>query len=337
MIGKHEFNDLNYSNVLNVAPVSANYAAVPTAYFLGRWFEQKINDETFVSTITEGSSIFFEFEGPKVAIDFKIIQTMCIIAVSIDGQEYRKLPATPHCVISKSLNQGRHTIRVVVDAIKETDDVWFGGKGLAVERVIANEVHPVKPTNKVAWFFGDSITAGIHVNGDPEPETNSYIQSYTNVAAEVLQVANIPIAFGATGVTTGGSGNVPKALDYLNFAKQGVPAICDQPSFCVINYGTNDRTKPHAFEESLLTFVQALRAKLPTVPIILLRPFVGDFPLEIQAVAKAVPNTTYVDTANWQFDDYTDGLHPNAYGHKKLGLYLAQKLQGQFGVNYFYD
>ena len=37
---------------------------------------------------------------------------------------------------------------------------------------------------------------------------------------------------------------------------------------------------------------------------------------------------------NWQFE-LTDGLHPNALGSKKLGLYLTQKLLNILGPAYF--
>ncbi|WP_338207758.1 SGNH/GDSL hydrolase family protein [Lactiplantibacillus paraxiangfangensis] len=331
MLGEHVFN---YANRLEMGPAEANFEAIPEAYFQGRWFEQKTDDGITVSTITEGSSMYLQFEGTYLEIDFEILQTMGIVAVSIDHQPYRKMPATEHCIISKRLNPGEHNVRIVVDAIKETDDVWFGGKGLAVKAITTTNAKPIKPTNKVAWFLGDSITAGIHVNGDPEPETNSYIQSYGNVASENLRLANIPMAFGATGVTTGGSGDVPKALDYLDFAMNGVSAICDQPDICIVNYGTNDRDNRDLFESEYKTFMEAVSKRAPGVPIVALRPFVGDFSAEIQRVVKAIPNAVYVDTGSWQFE-LTDGLHPNALGSRKLGLYLANKLRSQLGSEFF--
>ncbi|RRK10187.1 SGNH/GDSL hydrolase family protein [Lactiplantibacillus garii] len=334
MLGEHAFNNFNCANRLSFKPANANFKSVPSAYFQGRWFEQSTGKETVVSTITEGSSLFFQFEGTHLEIDFKVLQTMCIVAVSIDHQVYRKMPATERCIVSKCLNPGKHEVRVVVDAIKETDDLWYGGKGLAVRSIVAEKVRPIKPTNKVAWFLGDSITAGIHVNGDPEPETNSYIQSYGNIASENLKLTNIPMAFGATGVTTGGSGDVPKAIEYLDFAMNGVQVDCDQPDICIVNYGTNDRTNRNLFPAEFKTFMMALSQKVPGVPIVVLRPFVGDFAAEIQAAIAGVPNTIYVDTQNWQFER-TDGLHPNAVGSKKLGLYLAEKLRSRFENDFF--
>lgn len=210
--------------------------------------------------------------------------------------------------------------------------VWW--QGISNKKIVAKEAQPMKPTNKVAWFLGDSITAGIHVNGDPEPETNSYIQSYGNVAAEKLRLANIPMAFGATGVTTGGSGNVPKAIDYLNFSMHQVRASCDSPDLCVVNYGTNDRKHRDVFEKEFKRFMRALSEKVPNVPLVVLRPFVGDFAGEIQHVIKTIPNAIYIDTGNWKFER-TDGLHPNAIGSKKLGLYLSEKLLSQLGSDFF--
>jgi len=335
MIQESKVNNSTYTDVLITKPVAPNFNAIPGAYFLGRWFEQTVNGQSLVSTITEGSSFFCEFDGPNLVIDFEVLQTMCIIAVSVDHQAYRKLPATSHCVISQTLASGHHEVRVVIDAIKEDDDLWFGGKGLAVKAILAEHVRPVRPTNKVAWFLGDSITAGIHVNGDPEPETNSYIQSYSNVASSELKLTNIPIAFGATGVTTGGSGDVPKAIDYLNQAMAGMAVTCDQPDLCVVNYGTNDRTQREAFPEAFKGFMAVLVAQVPVAtPIVVLRPFVGDFDAEIKAIVATIPQAVYVDTQNWQFE-LTDGLHPNAVGSKKLGLYLAQKLLSVFGPSYF--
>lgn len=134
MIVEHEFNSRSYANQLNLKITEANFKSLPNAYFQGRWFEQTTDEGIVVSTITEGSSLFFQFEGTYLELDFKILQTMCIIAVSIDNQPYRKMPASEKCIISKNLNSGLHNVRIVIDAIKETDDLWFGGKGLAIKK-----------------------------------------------------------------------------------------------------------------------------------------------------------------------------------------------------------
>ncbi|WP_412989174.1 SGNH/GDSL hydrolase family protein [Pediococcus siamensis] len=252
-----------------------------------------------------------------------MLQTPCIIAISIDNGRYKKKTADGNCKVAEHLSQRTHTARIFVDAIRENDDLWRSGNGLAVECVIGEKVKPIRPSRKPVWFIGDSITAGIHVNGDKEPETNSYVESYTNVASNLLGLANVPIAYGATGITTAGSGGVPKASDYLNFDMAGVPDQCEQPEWVVLNYGTNDRKNRKVFLTEYRQYIYQLLDRVHSIPIIILKPFVGVYSKEIDILASEFPNVFPVNTSDWEAS-YTDDLHPDSYGSKLLGIELAR-------------
>lgn len=326
--------DFNYTNPLTVVPTRANFSSLPGVYCQGRWFEAQTAQGIAVTTITQGAALFFQFQGSTLALDFIVRQTPCVVAVAIDQRPYVQLPASEHCVVATGLDQGHHTAKVVANGIKENDDLWFGGRGLSVKAIRADAVRAVKPVNPVGWFLGDSITAGIHVNGHNEPLTNSFVQSYGSVASQLLKVNNVPTAFGATGITTGGSGDVPQASAYLNFAKDGVAAHLPQPDFCVVNYGTNDRDNRSAFKPAFARYLQQVATQIPNVPIIVLQPFIGGFVDEIEAAVKRVPTAQFVRTDRWPFEG-SDQFHPSASGSLKLGQCLAEALVERLGKPFF--
>lgn len=319
---------------LRLVPTEPNFADFPTAYFWGRWFEQRVGTTNLMGTITAGSALFVRFNGPSLALTFHAFASVGIIAVSIDDGPYHRFAANGRRVVATDLTTGGHFARIIVDAIKEDEDLWYGAQGVAVEKIEADRLQPVRPTNRVGWFLGDSITAGIHVNGREEPAKNSYVQSYTNVAATRLHVANLPIAYGNSGITTKGSGDVPLPIDYLDFAKAGQLERCDPADLVVINYGTNDQRNADQFAGGFERYLHAVRHKCERAPIVVLQPFAGCFSAELQAAVAQVERAFYVETSDWQLT-YTDGVHPNAAGAQKAGNKLAQALQRVLGPVFF--
>lgn len=318
-----------YLPTLNEKVVLGNMNSISNAYFLGRWFERKIDGCDCVVTINAGSSFFVRFTGSKLEVVFKVLQTPCVIAVSIDYGPYQWMQAIGKCFVAKNLKHGVHMARIFVDSIKEDDDLWMSGHGLAVEKIIGENTEAVKPRNPIVWFLGDSITAGIHVSGNEEPETNSYVKSYTNVASNILGIVNIPIAFGATGVTTSGSGGVPKASGYLNYDMHQLRDHCQKPELIVLNYGTNDRQNAGLFVEAYKKYLQMLKKKVTDVPIVVVKPFMGALSEEIDQLKRELMNIQVIEAKNW-VATYTDDLHPNAEGSKMLGIALAERLSDLF-------
>lgn len=119
------------------------------------------------------------------------------------------------------------------------------------------------------------------------------------------------------------------------------------PRIVVINHGTNEvrngrRETDAEFAVTYVSFVRAIRAKLPTVEIVALRPFSGFLADGIrQAVAElnaaGDAHIRYIDTTGWlNFDsktgkvdsvDSSDGLHPSVTGHAKVAKRLADALK----------
>ncbi|MFS7388538.1 BppU family phage baseplate upper protein [Carnobacterium maltaromaticum] len=310
------------------------------SYFQGRWFKKNVGSIECITTINQGSEIYAKFTGTFINGFFKVLGTESpYIAVSIDGGEFTRLEVTEELELAKNLSDSEHTIRIVVDGIKESDRVWVEGLGLAFDKFSVDEnkkVFPIKPFNRNVWFIGDSITAGINVLGTGAiPAVNSASQTFTAFTSNELNLANVRIGFGATGVTKAGSGGVPTAINYVDYMMNGVLENAQSPDFIVINHGTNDAAATsEAFKVAYNELVQRLLIKYPGITIVCMRPFRGNHADSIKEVCNIYSNCFYVDTVDWNIT-YTDGVHPDVPGSKVAGERLANELKKIFGVHYF--
>src|SRR5205807_909919 len=106
---------------------------------------------------------------------------------------------------------------------------------------------------------------------------------------------------------------------------EGVPKDDWQPHLVVINQGTNDGAVPSGrFRPAYDRYLSLVRAGYPAAHIFALRPFSGAHADDIRAVvaqriAAGDAHLQFVDTAGWLnlTIDTTDGVHPNAMGHRK--------------------
>jgi hypothetical protein len=137
------------------------------------------------------------------------------------------------------------------------------------------------------------------------------------------------VAFGATGLTRGGSGGVPALPASYNQLWAGQPrdfattipsAHPQAPDLVIYNEGTNDGGDITALFTDVVASVFAATAPAATKQLLLL-PFDGAHATEIQNVVQHFAggggNTTgrifYGDTTG--FYDGADGLHPFGYSH----------------------
>lgn len=346
MSSSYSINDPKSTNkipsfsALKFRPASGNFARQPDVYYLGRWFDT--NDG--VMTINQGAEIDAKFAGTSIAADINALATLPCLAVSIDGGEFNRIQMTANGVTNLvgNLDEGNHYIRLIMDGVQEHDDLWVGHKGIIFKQFIVDgdstiKTIPIRPANKVTWFIGDSITAGINVLGNgANPTVNSATSAYDFVCSNKLNLTNIRIAFGATGITQKGSGGVPAAKDYLDSVVGGVAeSVQDYPDLIVINYGTNDSGATSAvFIETYRDYLKKLNIKMPGIPVFVMVPFKGTHSADFKQIIDGFNNVTLIKSDTWNISSPNTG-HPDAKNSTIAGQRLAEELLNNMESGYF--
>ena len=218
-----------------------------------------------------------------------------------------------------------HALEVVVKSMTETMNRWAAAglstrisfTGLQLEAGAG--VASVLPAANSILVFGDSITEGVRTLGERQPhdtDRNDATLCWSTRLGALLGVETGVIGFGATGLDEGGSGGVPAIGASWDLQWEGVPRVFSPPpSLVVLNEGTNDGTKDTVAAATLL--FNALVARFPAVPIVVLRPFNGAQAANLQAAIAASTRPAsfhYVDTAGFfdtSFGTDTMNLHPS--------------------------
>ena len=308
-------------------------------FYVGRWFDKDIEGTTHKVTLTDGAHLYFLIENAaSFDVTFTVITTgeEPYFAYSIDGGEPVRQHITEPTVTLP--DTGRHTVRLIADAMTEGEGKWDKEKGFAIKSITPAEggsIVGIKPTEKVIFFYGDSITEGIRaLNMNATSDGNSATNAYSWQCAETLGVTPYLIGYGATGIISVGSFHTMKnAIDYLSNGRPVEDGVI--PDVIVVNHGTNDGGANRlTFEESLIDTLTHLRGKYPDTPIVYLVPFNQAQARVIKNVVEAMDNAYLVETKSWRIS-YTDGVHPDAEGAKYAGEKLANELTNIFGEDFF--
>lgn len=310
-------------------------------FYMGRWFDKEIEGATHKVTLTDGAHLYFLIENAaSFDVTFTVITTgeEPYFAYSIDGAEPIRQHITEPTVTLP--DTGRHTVRIIADGMTEGEGKWDLEKGFALKSVTPAEggsIVGIKPTEKVVFFYGDSITEGIRaLNMNATSDGNSATNAYSWQCAEALGVTPYLIGYGASGIIMEGSfSTMLNAIDYLS---DGRPVDDDvKPDVIVVNHGSNDVGQSRLlFEEQLTVTLNRLREKYPEAPIVYLIPFEQTHSRVIPGVVEKMENAYVIETRKWEIT-YTDGIHPDAAGAKAAGDQLAAALTAIFGENYFKD
>ena len=308
-------------------------------YYVGRWFDKEIEGETHKVTLTDGAYLYFLIED---AASFDVTFTVITkteepyFAYSIDGGEMVRQHITEPTVTLP--DTGRHTIRIVADAMTEGEGKWDRERGFALKAITPAEggsILGIKPQEKVIFFYGDSITEGIRaLNMNATSDGNSATNAYSWQCAEALGVTPYLVGYGATGIISVGSFNtMQNAVDYLSKDRPVEDGVI--PDVIVINHGTNDGgANRQTFADALTETLTRLREKYPDTPIVYLIPFNQAQARPIENTVKEMDNAYVVATKGWKIT-YTDGVHPDAAGAKTAGEKLAAELKAIFGEDFF--
>ena len=308
-------------------------------YYMGRWFDKEIEGVNHKVTLTDGAHLYFLIEN---AASFDVTFTVITkteepyFAYSIDGGEMIRQHITEPTVTLP--DTGRHTVRIVADAMTEGEGKWDRERGFALKSVTPSEggsIVGIKPTEKVIFFYGDSITEGIRaLNMNATSDGNSATNAYSWQCAETLGVTPYLVGYGASGlIMTGSFSTMLNAIDYLSDGRPVDDSVT--PDVIVINHGTNDGGQSRKkFEEAMDATITRLQEKYPDTPIVYLIPFNQAHARVISEKLKDTANIYVVETKDWSIT-YTDGVHPDAAGAKAAGEQLAAALTGIFGEDFF--
>ena len=308
-------------------------------YYMGRWFDKDIDGTPHKVTLTDGAHLYFMVENAtSFDVAFTVITTgeEPYFAYSIDGGEPVRQHITEPTVTLP--DTGRHTVRIIADGMTEGEGKWDQEKGFAIKSVTPAEggsIIGIKPTEKVIFFYGDSITEGIRaLNMNATSDGNSATNAYSWQCAETLGVTPYLIGYGATGILMPGSFHtMQNAIDYLSDGRPVDHSVT--PDVIVVNHGTNDGGQNRkTFEEALTATLSHLRKTYPDTPIVYLIPFNQAHARVIASAVESMDNAYVVETKGWNIT-YTDGLHPDAAGAKYAGERLAAELKAIFGEEYF--
>lgn len=308
-------------------------------YFVGRWFEKELNGVTHQVSLTDGAHLYFLIED---ADSFDVTFTRITIgevpyfAYSIDGEEPTRQPITNPTVALP--DRGRHTVRIIADSTDSVPFKWDLELGYALKSVTPSEggrLVGIKPTERVIYFYGDSITQGANSLGlDYTSHSNSVTHTYAWHCAEALGATPYVVGHSGSGITA--TGTFHTMLTAIDWFSQNHPAEDPTPpDVIIINHGANDSTVTgrqliDALEPTLLR----LRERYPDTPIVYLIPFGQIHAAAIKKTVKELDHAYVVPTADWKLT-YTDGAHPDAEGARRAGKRLAEELEKIFGEEYF--
>jgi lysophospholipase L1-like esterase len=311
--------------------------------YRGRW---SVRDGRALAVNT-GSQIQASFSGDRLALRFDAVypHEPPQLWVRLDEHPWQQVEVAPEIELAPSPPHTSHVLRLVFKGAREWDNRWkaplqtavaLTGIGLAEGGTLREP--PPLPALRIE-FLGDSITEGVLLHRLDRPFPEAWPEradgrlGYAFQTGERLGADTRVVGFGRQGVTIEGNGGVPPAPDAFAWVCGGVPTDGWKPHLVVINQGTNDGSVPSdRFRPAYDRYLSLIRAAYPAAHLILLRPFNGAHADDIRAlveqrVAVGDARLHFVDTTGWldATIDTTDGVHPDAMGHRKA----AQRLEAE--------
>lgn len=293
----------------------------------GRWFKKSIGGHSYYFTNTDGSAVYFKVTGSKyVNISFvsQITVAMPYFAYSVDGGSMKRQ------LISKGKisvgNAKTHYVRVVIDAMSESENRWAGEAGTGIKSIKpvtkGGKVTAIKPQNATIAFYGDSITQGVRaLNMALMPSGTSATHSYAWYCAQQLDLVPYFAGYGGSGIVQAGSyTNCYGAITGFSSMRK---ADSFQADVVVVEHGTNDvYSHGEGYVNAYKKVLKKLHKEHPDAYIFAMIPFTQIHADDIRKAASGYKWCTVVETASWGIS-YTDGLHPNTAGAKTVGKKLA--------------
>jgi lysophospholipase L1-like esterase len=320
-------------------------------------------------TVNSGSRIFMRFSGDAVTATFDVdgISEAPQIYVWVDGQRsaFREVDRRRMKLTPDGLAPGTHTLVLGVKDVSANANRWQPPFGSALQvtgfDAGAGTWEDPPPGGPVHFtFLGDSITQGVATRctvaadevrpDDPGvPTTSDCTDATLDYAWRVAGVFGAQleqVGFGGQGVTRGAAGGIPPAPESLDSNFAGSPAAPFDAQVVVINQGTNDyiHNAPRSeIQADYLALLRKVRARYPNARILALAIFgaaggtdTGDVNAAIRGAVFQMGDfrTAYVPTGNWltPVADFSDSIHPNDGGHRKITERLAHTITSLTGL-----
>lgn len=314
----------------------------PRLQYEGRWDVRP----AAATTVNSGSHVTLSFfgTGGSARFDRRGISDPAEIYVFVDGEQSERVVVDRDVVrlTRRGLRPGRHTLVLAVKDVQEASNRWqpplasalrLTGMYLDVDTVLEE---PPPPAARRFTFLGDSITQGVNLHcATTASECADGTLAYPWQVAHAFGADHEQVGFGAQGVTRGGRGEVPRAQDTVALNYAGSPARSFDAQVVVINQTTNDiAASPAEVTAGYIALLRNVRARYPNATIIALEPFglggavIGTGPAIASAVATTGDRRThYVRTRGWlNPSGFTEGLHPNASGHRDAARRLTSTI-----------
>lgn len=185
-------------------------------------------------------------------------------------------------------------------------------------------------TAPIVAVLGDSYTAGFGASAGTWDYNDAWWQ-YT--------ARNLGWQTGVVNASPGGGYQQPGDFGtfYQETAKYPIAA---NTNVVIIQGGLNDSNGPNpAYEaKAVRNLITLVLQQAPNAHVIVLGAF-NPFPTRVSTatslpMARAIaspdalgPNVTFIDPFLLQFDLASDGVHPNATGHRQIGEWVAEKIK----------
>jgi len=231
---------------------------------------------------------------------------------------------------------GKYLLEVLVKSTTETQDRWNSQTtavqftGLTLDSGGATTL-PAARKYRVL-IYGDSITEGVRVNGysgiTNDTDRNDNTLDYSYKLGGLLDAEVGVVGFGATGVTVGGSGNVPALPTSYNQLWSGQARVFSPvPDLVIYNETTNESGAAlSALQPAFSAVINGIGyagtantfSGLNGTRHLILQPFGGYQAANLQTIASGFgsANVVYGSTAGlFSSADSSDGLHPYGYAH----------------------
>lgn len=317
--------------------------------YRGRW---SVRDGRALAVNT-GSQLQACFSGDRLVLRFDATypHEPPQLWVRLDLQPWQKVEVAPRIELAPTPPHSAHELRVVFKGAREWDNRWkaplqtailLTGIGLAEGGKLLEP--PPLPALRIE-FLGDSITEGVLLHRLDRPFPEAWPERADGrlgcafQTGERLRADTRVVGFGRQGVTVEGNGGVPPAPDAFPWICDGVPKDGWKPDLVVINQGTNDGSVPaDRFRPAYSRYLGLIRTDYPEAHLFALRPFNDAHAEDIRAlveqrVATGDARLHFVDTSGWLDStiDTTDGVHPNAMGHRKAAERLEAEIRAVLG------
>lgn len=294
-------------------------------------------------TTTTGSKIEFAFRGKMAVMHFDTTwsENPCPhLWIIVDSGVKIEVPLDRFIRIEAETD-GVHIAKVIYKGGVEMHHRWneplIGKIAFCGVEVDEGATLP-EDSRKIIEFVGDSITEGVLVDASYNPHSNDQLNrpyqddvtaTYAYLTAQNLNLRPIFMGYGATGLTHGGCGSVPKAIEAYPYCYNNAP-YNPEADYIVINHGANDqRSSAEEYLKEYEEFLKLVRKLNPSAKIVVLSPFCGAF---ADALEQFVPqynvkwsdNIFFINSKGWVSPD---PIHPLRDGHKIIAGYLTESLQ----------